>query len=228
MDGVAEVIPLFPLSHVLLPGMPLPLHVFEERYRELLTDIAEAPGGARFGVVALRSGTEARSEVALEAGPDVEEIGTLAEILELEPRDDGTSDVLSVGSRRFRITQLLPEGKPYLRAAVEFVAEDDGSLSAEQIEQTRDLLQLFDAILLKLAGRATGSELPDDPTQLSYQVAARLPLPPGERQALLVTATTAERLQRLAALLWREIALLRRTRSIAVSPAVLRIAAAAN
>lgn len=225
---VAETIPLFPLSHVLLPGMPLPLHVFEQRYRDLLDDIADAPGGACFGVVALRSGAEARGEGTVERGPDVEEIGTLAEILELEPRDDGTSDLLSVGSRRFRIGRLLVEGKPYLRAEVEYLAEDDGELSAELAPRARELLELYDAILIRLAGRATGSELPDDPNQLSYQVAARLPLPPTERQALLTATTTAERLDRLGTLLRREIALLRCTRSIAVSPAVLRVLTGLN
>jgi Lon protease-like protein len=225
---VAEVIPLFPLSHVLLPGMPLPLHIFEDRYRELLDDIADAPGGARFGVIALRSGTEARSETTVEDGPDLEPIGTLAEIIELEPRDDGTSDLLSVGSRRFRIEKLLPTGKPYLRAVVQFLDEQDGQLTDEQELRARDLIEVFDAILIRLAGRATGSELPDDANQLSYQISARLPLPPGERQALLTDATTAERLERVSTLLRREIALLQRTRSIAVSPAVLRLLTSLN
>jgi Lon protease-like protein len=225
---VAEVIPLFPLSHVLLPGMPLPLHVFEQRYRELLDDIANAPGGARFGVVALRSGTEAATRQTADAGPDVEGIGTLAEILEVEPRDDGTSDLLSVGSRRFRIDRLLPEGRPYLRAEVEFLDEADGALTAGHAARAQELLELYDAMLMRLAGRATGAELPEDPTQLSYQVAARLPLPPGERQVLLTDDTTAVRLERLAALLRREVALLRSTRSIAVSPAVLRLPTGLN
>jgi len=225
---VAEVIPLFPLSHVLLPGMPLPLHIFEDRYRELLDDIADAPGGARFGVIALRSGTEARSETTVEDGPDLEPIGTLAEIIELEPRDDGTSDLLSVGSRRFRIEKLLPTGKPYLRAVVQFLDEQDGQLTDEQELRARELIEVFDAILIRLAGRATGSELPDDANQLSYQISARLPLPPGERQALLTDATTAERLDRVSTLLRREIALLQRTRSIAVSPAVLRLLTSLN
>jgi len=225
---VAAVIPLFPLSHVLLPGMPLPLHVFEDRYRQLLDDIAEAPGGAHFGVVALRTGTEAQTEWTVEDEPQLEPVGTLAEILELEPRADGTSDLLSVGSRRFRIVELIADGKPYLRAEVEYLVEEDGPLTATQAARARDLLALYDAILMKLAGRATGSELPDDPNQLSYQIAARLPLPPAERQALLVSETTSARLERLATLLRREIALLRGTRSIAVSPAVLRIGHAAN
>ncbi len=225
---MAEVIPLFPLSHVLLPGMPLPLHIFEDRYRELLDDIADAPGGARFGVIALRSGTEARTAATVDGGPDLEPIGTLAEIIELEPREDGTSDLLSVGSRRFRIEQLIPSGKPYLRAVVQFLDEDDGPLTDDQELRARELIEVFDAILIRLAGRATGSELPDDANQLSYQIAARLPLPPGERQALLTDATTAERLERVSTLLRREIALLQCTRSIAVSPAVLRLLTSLN
>src|SRR5690349_8907358 len=98
---MAEVIALFPLSSVLLPGMPLPLHIFEERYRRLLEDLAETPGGGRFGVVALRSGTETSSAHGQDDIPDVVDVGTLAEILEVQGNADGSSDVLSVGSRRF-------------------------------------------------------------------------------------------------------------------------------
>jgi uncharacterized protein len=225
---VAEVIPLFPLSHVLLPGMPLPLHIFEQRYRDLLSDIAAAPGGARFGVVALRSGSEALSRHTHAGPPDVEDVGTLAEILELEAQDDGTSDLLSVGSRRFRIESLVMDGKAYLRAEVSFLDEDDGEVNGEHESLVRDLMEAYDTMLLRIAGRATGAELPPDANQLSYQIGARLPLPPEERQLLLTDPTTAERLVRLTRLLRREIALLQRTRTIAVSPAVLRMMTGAN
>jgi Lon protease-like protein len=225
--AVAEAIPLFPLSHVLLPGMPLPLHIFEQRYRDLLDDVSGSGRTAAFGVVALRRGTEAVA-AGTDNGVDVEEVGTLAEILEIDPNDDGTSDVLSVGSRRFRVLRLLPDDGSYLRAEVEFLDEPDGELTAEQERRARELLDVFDSLLVRLAGRATGSELPDDANQLSYQVAARLPLAPIERQQLLADDTTATRLKRVARLLRREIALLRRTRSIAVSPAVVRLPAGLN
>jgi Lon protease-like protein len=225
---VAEVIPLFPLSHVLLPGMPLPLHVFEQRYRDLLTDLDEAAGSPSFGVVALRSGTETQATSGSPDVPEVEKIGTIAEIIEVETADDGTSDLLSVGSRRFRIESMLPGGKAYLRAEVTYLDEDDGALTTEQETRARELIEVYDAMLVRLAGRATGAELPDDANQLSYQIAARLPLPPDERQDLLTDPTTAERLVRLARLLRREIALLQGTRSIAVSPAVLRIVTGTN
>lgn len=225
---MTELIALFPLSHVLLPGMPLPLHIFEQRYRDLLIDLADAPGGAAFGVVALRTGTEAASAHLTGAGPDVEEIGTLAEILEIDTQDDGTSDLLAVGSRRFRIGSLVPEGKPYLRAEVDYLDEPNGALTPQQETRARELIDVYDAMLVRLAGRGTGTELPTDANQLSYRLAARLPLPPEERQELLADDTTAERLVRVARLLRREIALLQRTRSIAVSPAVLRMITGTN
>jgi Lon protease-like protein len=227
---VAELIPLFPLSHVLLPGMPLPLHIFEQRYRDLLDDTSAASGGGRFGVVALRSGTEAATpHLHVDATPDVQAIGTLAEILDVQRAEDGTSDLLCVGSRRFRIESLLPAGdKPYLRARVSFLDEADGDLSTGHAAQARALLERYDDLLARLAGRTTGAELPDDANQLSYQIGARLPLPPEERQALLADATTEQRLVRLVGLLRREIALLRRTRTIAVSPAVVRLVTSTN
>jgi Lon protease-like protein len=219
---------MFPLNHVLLPGMPLPLHIFEQRYQDLLDDSSDGSGGGTFGVVALRTGTEAKTPGTEESGPDVEDVGTLAEILEIETQDDGTSDVLAVGSRRFRIVELLAVGKPYLRAEVEYLDEPDGELTPQQETRARELIDVYDAMLVRLAGRGTGAELPDDANQLSYHLAARLPLPPGERQDLLTDATTAERLNRVARLMRREIALLQRTRSIAVSPTVLRMITGSN
>jgi uncharacterized protein len=236
---VDTAIPLFPLNHVLLPGMPLPLHVFEERYRRLLADITATDRLGAFGVVALRRGTEAAlphaplstdaaPNPAAATNPEVEEIGTLAEILEVETKPDGTSDVLSVGSRRFRVLRLLPETAGYLRADVEFLDEPDGAVSSEQAVRASELMGVYDSMLLRIAGRGTGTELPDDVNQLSYQLAARLPLPPRERQRLLADATTAQRLERVVRLLRREIALLQRTRSIAVSPAVVRLPGTPN
>lgn len=228
VGAMGEVIPLFPLSSVLLPGMPLPLHVFEERYRQLLDDLAAAPDGARFGVVALRSGTETLSADGPDPTPDVADVGTLAEILEVQPQEDGSSDVLSVGSRRFHVESLIPDGKPYLRAEVRFLDEDDGPLDDDRAGHARALLTAYDALLTQLAGRATGGELPANASQLGYQIAARLPLLPVDRQSLLEVDTTAERFAGLNRMLRREIALLRHTRTIAVAPAVVTLVGGPN
>jgi Lon protease-like protein len=219
-----ELLPLFPLNHVLLPAMPLPLHVFEQRYRQLVRDLTDRAGNVRgFGVVLLRSGAESG-----QADVEVESVGTVAEVLELETHADGTSDLLAVGSRRFTVDRVERGSAPYLQAEVTYLDEDDGDLSRELVAAARGLMDRYDTALEALSGRRTGSELPDDAAQLSYHLAARLPLGPDERQQLLTDDTAADRLRHVARLLRRETSLLRLTRSIAVSPSVLRLAAAAN
>lgn len=225
---MADIIPIFPLSHVLMPGMPLPLHIFEQRYRRLLTDLQDGPGTPSFGVVALRRGSEVGSRNPNGAGPQVMEVGTLAEILEIEPYEDGASDLLTVGSRRFRIRSLVVEGTPYFRAEVDWIDEADGDLSAAEVPVCRRLAQDYSRLLESLTGRPRDDDLPTDPTMLSYHVAAHLPLPQTDRQSLLEEPTSCDRLRREICLLRREISLLQSTRSIAISPAVLQLAAHAN
>jgi uncharacterized protein len=220
---VAELIPVFPLTHVLLPGMPLPLHIFEERYRQLLVDVTRGPAGAAFGVVALRTGAEANTVGTVLTEPDIADVGTLAEILEVEPYEDGASDLLTVGSRRFRIVELVTDGAPYLRARVEWLAEQDGALLPGHVAVTRRLCGDLEQLLQALTGREREDELPTDANLLSYYVAAHAPLTPADRQALLAEPTAADRLRRAIALLRREIRLLQSTRSIAISPSVLRL-----
>jgi Lon protease-like protein len=192
----------------------------------MLRDLTDAAGNvAGFGVVLLRSGAEAG---ATDRPPDVASIGTVAEVLEVETKPDGTSDLLAVGSRRFVVDRLVPDGAPYLRAEVTFLDEPDGALSPRLETAARVLMAGYDDALERLSGRRTGSELPDDAAQLSYHLAARLPLGPADRQGLLADMTVAERLEHLIGLLRREASLLRLTRSIAVSPGVLRLGAVAN
>lgn len=228
MRDVADVIPVFPLNHVLVPGMPLPLHIFEPRYRQLLVDISEGPGPAAFGVVALRRGTEAENPGLVRSRAELAEVGTMAEILELEPYEDGASDLLTVGSRRFRILDLITEGAPYLRAQVAWLEERDGELRPGHLVVTRRLCGDLESLLAELTGRPREEPMPEDANLLSYYVAGQLPLSPGDRQALLAEATAADRLHRAIGLLRREIRLLQSTRSIAVSPGVIRLAANPN
>jgi len=220
---VPEVIPVFPLSHVLLPGMPLPLHIFEERYRQLLTDVQSGPGPAAFGIIALRSGVELSATWADGTEPQIEEIGTLAEILEVAPYDDGASDLLTVGSRRFRVLELLTGQTPYLRARVDWLDELDGDLHPGHVALTRRLCADYLASLSRLTGRSSDEELPRDANLLSYHVAGQLPLATRDRQDLLGDATAADRLRRAIPLLRREIRLLQSTRSISISPTVLHL-----
>ena len=221
---MAELLPLFPLSTVLLPGMPLPLHIFEPRYRQLLVDVRRGEVLGAFGVVALRAGSEAGTDQDIE----VETVGTVAEIVEIETRPDGRADLLAVGSRRFRVTALRAGETPYLLGEVDDLPEEDGDLrEADAITALRLYSQLR-RLLVALTGQSRDEELPTDPNLLSYHVAASLPLGSADKQALLAEPTAAGRLNAEIRLLRRELRLIQSTRSVAIAPSVLRISASAN
>ena len=137
--GGREVIPLFPLETPLFPGVVLPLHVFEPRYRRLVADLTALPDGAqrRFGVVAIRQGWEVEHVAPAEALYDV---GCTAALRMVAPQRDGGYRVAAVGADRFRLLDVLvptPAGgddeagePPYLRAVVEWLAEEEAAEEA--------------------------------------------------------------------------------------------------
>jgi Lon protease-like protein len=221
---VGDILPLFPLGHVLLPGMPLPLHVFEPRYRQLLVDVRDENSLGSFGVVALRSG----SEVEPTSRADVADVGTVAEIIEVQAYPDGASDLLTVGSRRFRVGALLPDEAPYLRAEIEWLEELDGDLQDGHELLARRLGLEFGRLLGDLTGRERDDDLPQDANLLSYHLAAQLPLSAEDRLALLAEATAADRLRAEIRLLRRELRLIHSTRSVAIAQSVLRLVAHPN
>src|SRR4030067_2100194 len=92
-------LPLFPLNTVLFPGMPLPLHIFEERYKRLIRDCLETH--QPFGVVLIRKGYEANGPLA-----EPHEIGCTARIVDIQPLSDGGINVITLGENRFRIHSL--------------------------------------------------------------------------------------------------------------------------
>ncbi len=149
-DPTPAVIPLFPLAHVLLPGMPLPLHVFEPRYRQLLADVTDRPGPTNFGIVALTRGSEVGTAGVAEE-PEFAAVGTVAEVLEVQPYDDGASDLFTVGSRRFRVERLVG-GKPYLQARVSYLAETDGQVGPPLREKVARLDAEHSQMLQRLTG----------------------------------------------------------------------------
>lgn len=210
-----------------MPGLALPLHVFEDRYRELLADVCADGRERSFGVLALRRGSEAGSRWTSD-GPDLAGVGTLAEILEVQPYDDGASDLLAVGSRRFRLCELITEGRSYLRARVDWIPESDGPLGPAHIAVTRRLCRDYAELFEALTGRGYDEELPTDGNLLSYHVAGRLPLPQADRQAMLEQPTAEARLRQAIGLLRRELRLLQATRSVAVAPPVLQLAVHPN
>jgi hypothetical protein len=153
----------------------------------------------------------------------------MAEVIEVDPYPDGRSDLLTIGSRRFRLLALDQKRKPYLCAHVEWLKEDDGDISPGHVAAARVLCRRYTAALAAASGREVpDDDLSDDPLRLSYQVAARLRLPGPERQLLLEADTAAARLYASITVLRRETALLTRTGTVPVSPHVLRVATTSN
>jgi Lon protease-like protein len=221
-----DVLPLFPLSSVLLPGAPLALRIFEPRYRRLLEDITAEHAPRRFGVVALVSGAEVLTAPVTTA--EFVNVGTVAEIVEVQEAADGNGEVLAVGSARFRINRMLDVDTPYLQAEVSYLDEPLGDVDPELGAQVRSAAERYTAILRRLTGRAAQDPYPQDPVLLSYRVALDLQLPREDAVAVLVERTAADRLTLLRQLLRRELTLLRRTRSVAIPLAAVQIAAAVN
>jgi uncharacterized protein len=224
-DRGPTTVALFPLDVVLLPGSALPLHIFEPRYRSLLSDVC-APGGPRaFGVISLRHGSPATGDGEVELA----EVGTMAEVIEVDPYPDGRSDLLTIGSRRFRLLGVDEDAQPYLRGHVEWLEEDDGDITPEHLAAARVLCRRYSGALAAASGReAPEDDLSDDPLRLSYQIAARIRLAGPDRQRLLEAKTAAARLYDAIAVLRHETALLTSTRTVPVSPHVLRVSPTSN
>jgi Lon protease-like protein len=216
---VLHRLPLFPLGTVLFPGLVLPLHVFEERYRELVRDLLELPEDERrFGVVALRTGRE----VGELGAQSLYDIGCIAQLRGVEAHPDGRFDLVTTGTARFRLASVDPQAAGYLVGEVELLADEPG---AEARLLDRAVRAAF-ADYLSALSTATGQEieapeLPDDPLVLGYLVAATTALDLQERQRLLAETDGAGRLRAELFLLRREATLLDRL-SAAPAPELAR------
>lgn len=198
---MTERLPLFPLSTVLFPGLPLPLHIFEERYRALIHDLTTGPvTPPAFGVIAIRSGREAG-----QARPALHDVGCTAVLRQVEPLPDGRFDVLSTGTQRFRLHDVDASGQ-YLVGEVEYLTEDAGPDPVATARATAASYTDYVDRLLSSAGQPprTNRDLPTDPVLLSYLVAAAMVLEQRDKQALLAAPDATARLRAELALLRRE------------------------
>jgi Lon protease-like protein len=207
----STTLPLFPLSSVLVPGAPLPLHIFEPRYRELVADLLAMPEKERrFGVVAIKRGRETGND-GVSALYDV---GCVALVTEAEELPDGRYELATVGVARFRLEDLVEGGTSYLQAQVEMLPELSGDAEELTTAVARGYLGYLQA--LADAGREVPvqPDLPADPLLLSYLVAATVVLDLADRQRLLAAPDAATRLAEERVLLARENALLRAVPSV--------------
>ncbi len=204
-------LPLFPLGTVLFPGLLLPLHVFEERYRLLVRELTALPEGPerRFGVVAIRRGRE----VGTDGVPALYEVGCTAEVRRVTPYDDGRFDLVTGGVTRFRLLEV-DDSRPYLSAEVELLPEEAGAESAVVATAVTDAFTRYLDLVASVRGTEVGrSDLPDDPLLLSYLVAATTMLDLADRQALLAEPDAGTRLRHELRLLHRELTMLGRLRA---------------
>ncbi|MBO4164169.1 MULTISPECIES: LON peptidase substrate-binding domain-containing protein [Micromonospora] len=216
-------LPVFPLATVLFPGLVLPLHIFEERYRHLVRDLVGQPEGAprEFGVLAIRSGWEVAPGAgrATPGGGEVtlHEVGCTAELRQVNELDDGGFDIVTVGRRRFRVTGIDRESAPYLTADVEWLPEPTGPDEAAEVLAARVIAVFRQYLgLIRADPQELSEQLPEDPTVLSHLVAATAVLTVADRQRLLAIDDTTARLRAELRLLNRESALLRQVRAVPV------------
>ena len=203
---MTDTLPLFPLGTVLFPGMLLPLHIFEDRYKELVRDLLDGPEPRRFGVVAIKKGRE----TGVEGVSSLYEVGCTATLRETEGNDDGGYEVVAVGTQRFRL-DALDESRAYLQGEVEFLAEDEGD-SAAAGRAAHLVAGAFQAYLDVLTAQGLAQvnvpEVPEEPVLLSYLVAASMIIDLPDRQALLAEPDSLSRLTAERAMLVRETTML--------------------
>lgn len=207
-------LPIFPLNTVLFPGMPLRLHIFEDRYKAMMKHVLET--NHTFGVCLIRSGQEASGPIAAPYN-----IGCTARVIQVEPLPDGKLNLTVVGDERFHI---LRNGAPlpYLSAFVESLPLK--SHHTMEVVRGAHTLRKRVASYLELLARITenddeaddldlnfdltGLQLPEDPMMLIYLSAALLQVPPSEKQPMLEADTAALLLKQIQRIYRRELAVL--------------------
>ncbi|MEH1011516.1 LON peptidase substrate-binding domain-containing protein [Micromonospora sp. CPCC 206060] len=227
-------LPIFPLGTVLFPGLVLPLHIFEERYRTLVNNLVGLPDDTprEFGVVAIQSGWEVAPAGGTGPGSasvSLHEVGCTAEVRQVTELADGGFDLVTVGRRRFRIIDVDQDAAPYLTADVEWLPEPDGPDEVAELLTPRvtAVFRQYLGLIRPEAAEIT-EQLPDDPTVLSHLVAATAALTITDRQRLLAIDGTADRLRAELRLLNREAALLRQVRAVPVPLAELAVPPSPN
>ena len=194
-DETLIELPLFPLNVVLFPGVPLPLHIFEERYKAMIGRCLEQ--NEPFGVVLIKEGPEV-------GGPaEPHRIGTTARVLRSELLDEGRMNIMTKGERRCEVVGGTRQS-PGVSAEVRFVDEPEGDGAAEAMAEITAEYEALVRNLSALTGGYTSQvPVPTSPVEMSYSIASSVDMPNAVRQELLETETASVRLTQLIPLLER-------------------------
>jgi Lon protease-like protein len=181
---------LFPLNTVLFPGMRMPLHIFEERYKIMVRECLEED--APFGIVLIRSGIE------VGGGAVPHSLGTTARIMQVEYLDEGRLNLFAIGERRFRIITVNTTS-PYLRAEVELLSqrEDAAALPQQLLTRAGEQFAEYLRAHMALSGQwMRGVQLPRDIGEAADYIAARMDIAAPQKQELLEQLSPEVRIAR--------------------------------
>ena len=188
---MTDTLPMFPLNAVLFPGLSVPLHVFEDRYRALVHHLlrVEDPAERVFGSVGIREGYE----IGDHGAQSLYRVGVKVQLTEVESHADGSFDIVAVGLDRIELDRLDSSG-PFPVGHVHERPEPLGAVPEELLEQARATFAAYRAALADIRTDPYEGSLPRDASYLSWTLAACAPLPMPDRQALLEAEDAGERL----------------------------------
>lgn len=208
-DSESKSIPIFPLNTVLLPGQVMPLHIFENRYRALMSDLLALPEvERRFGIISIKKGSEVKEDL-----PVLADVGTIAVLRKSTTNEDGTFEILVIGGQRFDLLSVSKEKAPYLMADIKVRKEtetdfDTASLTLAK-EKCDEFMMMFDA-----DNDNASQKLPDTPSSLSFLLTSLLPINNLEKQGLLEIDDANVRLKNVLKIINRETILMQEIPSV--------------
>ena len=190
-------VPLFPLNLVLFPGMRLPLHIFEERYKTMISNCIERE--TPFGVLLIKEGVEAGGLA------EPFRIGTTARITQNTPLEGGRFNILTIGENRFELVEIV-SNTPFMVGNIRFLAEEQGEVSEHLLIEIREEYSTFLKQLATVAGGWNRIvDVPTDSSTLARDViatmASSIELSTSLRQEILEDPIVKSRLDRLLPLL---------------------------
>ena len=199
---MTDRLPMFPLNSVMFPGVTVPLHVFEDRYRALMHHLLriDDPAERLFGSVAIREGYE----VGDHGAQSLFRVGVRLQLTEVEAHPDGSFDIVAVGRDRIRLDRL-ERGDLFPVGEVEGLPEPTVRVPEELVGRARATFTAYRQALSEISADPYSGALPTDVTYLSWVLAACAPLPMSERQQLLEASDAEERLVLVTELLRSEL-----------------------
>lgn len=199
---MTDTLPMFPLNTVLFPGVSIPLHVFEDRYRALVHHLLriDDPSDRVFGTVAIREGYE----VGEHGAQSLYRVGVRMQLTEVESNEDGTFEIVATARDRIILDGLETSGE-FANGTVTDSPDEPIEGSEALHNRARATFTAYRAAISAMQGSTFSGSLPRDPGYLSWTLAALAPLPMAERQSLLEAESPEARLELVTTLLREEL-----------------------